>query len=122
MREALGSPHVESRISRGPSRDTLLRLAQPDLSARVRDIDDADAILLVGTDPLHSSPILDLRIRKAMRRNGAKLVVATDRPTTLDGGAAAVARYAPGERQRLPRRARGRCRHPLLTRNSSKWR
>jgi NADH-quinone oxidoreductase subunit G len=97
LREALGSPHVESRISRGPSRDTLLRLAQSELSARVRDIDDADAILLVGSDPLHSSPILDLRIRKAMRRNGAKLVVATDRPTTLDGGAGAVARYAPGD-------------------------
>jgi NADH-quinone oxidoreductase subunit G len=96
LREALGSPHVESRISRGPGRDTLLRLAQPELSAKVRDIDEADAILLVGSDPLHSSPILDLRIRKAMRRNGAKLVVATDRPTTLDGGAEAVIRYAPG--------------------------
>jgi NADH-quinone oxidoreductase subunit G len=96
LREALGSPHVESRTSRGPSRDTLLRLAQPELSAKVRDIDDAAAILVVGSDPLHSSPILDLRIRKAMRRNGAKLVVATDRPTTLDGGAQAVHRYAPG--------------------------
>jgi NADH-quinone oxidoreductase subunit G len=96
LREALGSPHVESRISHGPGRNTLLRLAQPELSAKVRDIDDADAILVVGSDPLHSSPILDLRIRKAMRRNGAKLVVATDRPTTLDGGAAAVVRYAPG--------------------------
>ncbi|HET6570739.1 MAG TPA: NADH-quinone oxidoreductase subunit NuoG [Solirubrobacterales bacterium] len=97
LREALGSPHVESRVSRGPGRDTLRRLAQPELSARVREIDDADAILLVGSDPLHASPILDLRIRKAMRRNGARLAVATDRPTTLDGGAAAVARYAPGE-------------------------
>jgi len=96
MRGALGSPHVESRISRGPDRDALLRLAQPELTAKVRDIDGAGAILLVGSDPLHSSPILDLRIRKAMRRNGAKLVVATDRPTTLDGGAAAVVRYAPG--------------------------
>ncbi|HEU4905663.1 MAG TPA: 2Fe-2S iron-sulfur cluster-binding protein, partial [Solirubrobacterales bacterium] len=96
VREALGSPHVESRPSRGPDRNTLLSLARPELSARVRDIDDADAILLVGTDPLHSSPILDLRIRKAMRRNGAKLIVATDRPTTLDGGAHAVARLAPG--------------------------
>ena len=97
LREALASPHVESRISHGPSRDTLLQLAQPEISARVRDIDDADAILVVGSDPLHSSPILDLRIRKAMRRNGAKLAIATDRPTTLDGGAAAVTRYAPGE-------------------------
>jgi NADH-quinone oxidoreductase subunit G len=96
MREALGSPHVDSRPSRGPARETLIRLAQPDISARVRDIDKADAILLVGTDPLHSSPILDLRIRKAIRRNGARLAVATEQPTTLDGGAAATTRYAPG--------------------------
>jgi len=96
MREALGSPHVDSRASRGADRATLLRLADPKVSARVRDIDDADAILVIGTDPLHSSPILDLRIRKAIRRNGAKLAVATDRPTPLDGGAVAVARYAPG--------------------------
>jgi NADH-quinone oxidoreductase subunit G len=97
LREALGSPHVESRVAGGPGRETLLRLAQPGLSARVSDIDDAEAILVVGSDPLHASPILDLRIRKAMRRNGAKLVLATDRPTSLDGGAEAVARYAPGE-------------------------
>jgi NADH-quinone oxidoreductase subunit G len=97
LREALGSPHVESRTSRGPSRETLLELAQPALSARVRDIDDADAILVVGADPLHSSPILDLRIRKAMRRNGARLALATDRPTALDGGAEAAIRYAPGQ-------------------------
>ena len=69
----------------------------PSLSAQVRDIDDADVILVLGTDPLHSSPILDLRIRKAIRRNGARLAVATERPTALDGGAEAIARYAPGE-------------------------
>jgi NADH-quinone oxidoreductase subunit G len=96
MREALGSPHIDSRPSRGPGRKVFVRLAQPEISARVRDIDEAGAILVVGTDPLHSSPILDLRIRKAIRRNGAKLAVATEAPTTLDGGAAAVARYAPG--------------------------
>jgi NADH-quinone oxidoreductase subunit G len=96
VREALGSPNVDSRISGGPGREALRRLSQPELSARVRDIDDADAVLVVGTDPLHSSPILDLRIRKGMRRNGVRLAVATDRPTPLDGGAEAVARYAPG--------------------------
>ncbi|MBW8060162.1 MAG: NADH-quinone oxidoreductase subunit NuoG, partial [Solirubrobacterales bacterium] len=96
LREALGSPHIESRTARGPGRETLLRLSRPELSARVRDLDEADAILVVGTDPLHSSPIIDLRIRKARRRNGARLAVATERPTALDGGAEAVARYAPG--------------------------
>ena len=97
LREALGSPHIDSRPSRGLEREAIVRLDQPALSARVRDIDDADVILVIGTDPLHSSPILDLRIRKAIRRNGAKLAVATERPTALDGGAEAIARYAPGE-------------------------
>jgi NADH-quinone oxidoreductase subunit G len=96
IRDALDSPNIDSRVSRGPGRGALLRLAQPELSAGVRDIDDADAVLLVGTDPLHSSPILDLRIRKAIRRNGARLALATERPTALDGGAEAVARFSPG--------------------------
>ncbi|HET9153388.1 MAG TPA: molybdopterin-dependent oxidoreductase, partial [Solirubrobacterales bacterium] len=95
VREALGSPHVDSRPSRGPNAEALRRLNEPNISAKVRDIDEADAILVLGTDPLHSSPILDLRVRKAIRRNGAKLVVATERPTALDGGAEAVFRYAP---------------------------
>jgi len=97
MREALGSPHIDSRTSGVTGRGLQVRLAQPQLSARVRDIDNADVVLVVGTDPLHSSPILDLRIRKAIRRNGARLVVATEGPTALDGGAEAVVRYAPGQ-------------------------
>jgi NADH-quinone oxidoreductase subunit G len=95
VREALGSPHIDSRPSRGPEAEVLRRLAEPSISAKVRDIDEADAILVLGTDPLHSSPILDLRVRKAIRRNGARLAVATERPTALDGGAEAVFRYAP---------------------------
>jgi NADH-quinone oxidoreductase subunit G len=96
LREALGSLHVDSRPSRGPGREALVRLAQPNLSAKVSDIDDADVVLVLGTDPLHSSPILDLRIRKAIRRNGARLALATERPTALDGGAEAIARFSPG--------------------------
>jgi NADH-quinone oxidoreductase subunit G len=97
LRDALGSPHIDSRLSRGPKAEVLRRLNEPNVSAKVSDIDDADAILVLGTDPLHSSPILDLRVRKAIRRNGAKLVVATERPTALDGGAEAIARFAPGQ-------------------------
>ncbi|HEY6145804.1 MAG TPA: NADH-quinone oxidoreductase subunit NuoG, partial [Solirubrobacterales bacterium] len=97
VREALGSAHIDSRPSRGPKAGVLRQLAEPAISARVSDIDEADAILVLGTDPLHSSPILDLRVRKAIRRHGAKLVVATERPTALDGGAEAIARYAPGQ-------------------------
>jgi NADH-quinone oxidoreductase subunit G len=95
LREALGSPHVDSRPSFGAPGHVLIDLHQPALSARVNDIDGADAVLVLGTDPLHESPILDLRIRKAMRRDGTKLVVATERPTSLDGGAEEAVRYLP---------------------------
>jgi NADH-quinone oxidoreductase subunit G len=61
------------------------------------DLDHADAILVVGVDPLHEMPILDLRIRKAVRRARAKLMVASERPTALDGGADEAVRYAPGD-------------------------
>jgi NADH-quinone oxidoreductase subunit G len=96
-REALRSPHIASGQGAVLSRESLLQLARPDLTTAISELDYADAILVVDTDPLHSSPILDLRIRKAVRRSGATLAVATARPTALDGGAAAVARYAPGD-------------------------
>ena len=54
-------------------------------------------MLLVGADPLHAMPILDLRLRKAVRHSGLRLVIASERPTALDGGAEETARYLPGE-------------------------
>ena len=72
-------------------------LSRPDHGARMADLDHADAILVVGVDPLQEMPILDLRIRKAVRRARAKLMVASERPTALDGGAEEAIRYAPGE-------------------------
>ena len=102
LRRALGSPHVESR-SRGGldgrgdfARNLLLDLSRPELSAGVSDLDAAESILVVGCDPLHAMPILDLRIRKVVRRNHTRLAIVTDRPSALDGGAEETARYPPG--------------------------
>ena len=61
---------------------------------------------MIGCDPLHEMPILDLRLRKAVRRDGLRLWIASDRPTTLDGGAEETARYAPGDGAALPHRLR----------------
>jgi NADH-quinone oxidoreductase subunit G len=96
LRRALGSPHVVSREESADDLQALRGLARPDLGASVRDLDRAESILVLGTDPLHSMPILDLRIRKAVRLRGARLAVATDRPSALDGGAEETVRYAPG--------------------------
>jgi NADH-quinone oxidoreductase subunit G len=94
MRERLGSPHLTA----GPSPPGALAraLARVDLSARVSDIDHADAILVLDTELVDEAPILDLRVRKAVRRNRARLVVASSRPSTLDSAAKAALRFAPG--------------------------
>jgi NADH-quinone oxidoreductase subunit G len=96
VRQALGSPHVDTEGAGPRDRGDISALADPELGGKVSDLDSAEAILVVGCDPLHSMPILDLRIRKAVRRTGARLAVATDRPTALDGGADETARYEPG--------------------------
>jgi NADH-quinone oxidoreductase subunit G len=96
LRKGLGSPHVDSRVAGRLAGDHARALARPELSAKVSDIDHADAILVLDTELVEEAPILDLRVRKAVRRNGARLVVASSRPSTLDGNAAAALRFAPG--------------------------
>jgi NADH-quinone oxidoreductase subunit G len=96
VRGALGSPHVDSRPRGGAGADALRRLGDAALGASLDDIDAAEAMLVLGADPLHEMPILDLRIRKAVRHMRLRLGIASERPTTLDGGADSVARYAPG--------------------------
>ena len=97
IRDGLGSADIDSRRASGADRSALVALSDPKISARTLDIDTADVVLVVGTDPIHSSPAFDLRIRKSVRRSGTALAVATDRPSALDGGAVEVDRYAPGE-------------------------
>ncbi len=95
LRDA-GSSNVDS--SANPVlRIDLAKFSRPEMSLRVADIDHADAIVVIGVDPLHEMPILDLRIRKAVRRSEANLIVASERPTALDGGATETVRYAPDD-------------------------
>ena len=95
LREGLGSAQLASAgavVSGAHAR----ALANPALGAEVADIDHAGAILVLDTELVEEAPILDLRVRKAVRRNGARLVVASSRPSTLDPNAAAALRFAPG--------------------------
>src|SRR5919199_398054 len=96
MREVLGSPHVDSRTGGPLDPEQARSLARPDLTARVSDLDYAGAVLVLGTELVDEAPILDLRVRKAVRRRGIPLVVVTSRPSSLDPSASAVLRYAPG--------------------------
>jgi NADH-quinone oxidoreductase subunit G len=96
LREGLGSGDVDSRPNGAIDAPQARLLARPDLSARVSDIDHATTILVLDTELVDEAPILDLRVRKAVRRNHARLVVASSRPSTLDANADVALRFAPG--------------------------
>jgi len=96
VRAALGSPHIDSRPQGALPRELHAALHTPALQATVPDLEFADAVLVLDCEPVDDAPILDLRIRKGVRRNAVKLAIATSRPSSLDANANAVARFAPG--------------------------
>ena len=97
LREGLDSHDLDSRQYGDVPNDTARALAAPALQANVSDLEFAHTVLLLGCDPVDDAPILDLRIRKGVRRRGVQLAIATERPSALDSGAQRIARYAPGD-------------------------
>jgi NADH-quinone oxidoreductase subunit G len=97
MRNGLNSGDIDSRTGAPVPLEVARALAAPALQATVPDLEFAHTVLLVGCEPLDDAPILDLRIRKGVRRRGVALVVASARPSALDPNARAVLRYAPGD-------------------------
>ena len=96
LREGLDSGDIDSRGGEEVPLPLARALAAPALQATVPDLEFAHTVLVLGCEPLDDSPILDLRIRKGVRRRGVQLAIATARPSALDQGAHAVLRYPPG--------------------------
>jgi NADH-quinone oxidoreductase subunit G len=74
MRETLGSPHLDSRPAGVLPLELHQALAAPALQAKVPDLEFAHSVLVLDCDPIADAPILDLRLRKGVRRRGMKLV------------------------------------------------
>src|SRR4051794_36750924 len=96
VREGLGSTDLDSRNFGALPTDLHRALAAPAAQATVSDLEFAHAVLVLDVEPVDAAPILDLRVRKGVRRQGVKLAVATSCPSSLDPNAKAVLRFAPG--------------------------
>ncbi len=96
LRDVLASSDVDSRAGGPVDLGVQRSLAAPALQATVPDLEFAHTVLVLGTEPVDDAPILDLRIRKGVRRHGVRLAVATPRPSSLDPNAKLWLRYAPG--------------------------
>jgi NADH-quinone oxidoreductase subunit G len=73
LREGLGSPHLDSRLAGTLPLELQRALGDPQVQARVSDLEFAHAVLLLDAEPITDAPILDLRLRKGVRRHGMKL-------------------------------------------------
>ncbi|MBJ7328997.1 MAG: NADH-quinone oxidoreductase subunit NuoG [Solirubrobacteraceae bacterium] len=96
VREGLDSPHIDSRSGGKLPLSLHAALNAPANQASVPDVEFAHAVLVLDTELVDDMPILDLRVRKGVRRNSLKLAVATSRPSSLDANAHVSARFAPG--------------------------
>jgi NADH-quinone oxidoreductase subunit G len=96
LREGLASPHLDSRRAGALDLQLHRALGDPGLQARVSDLEFADAVLVLDTEPVNDAPILDLRLRKGVRRHRLQLAVASPHKSLLDENAALSVRYAPG--------------------------
>jgi NADH-quinone oxidoreductase subunit G len=101
MRGALSSNHLDSRCGGSLARELHAALHAPALQAAIPDLEFAHVVLVLDCEPVDDAPVLDLRIRKGVRRNGVKLAVASSRPSSLDPNATVVVRYAPGAGEAL---------------------
>jgi NADH-quinone oxidoreductase subunit G len=74
LAEALGSPHVDCRQD-GAKLDPVLGRATYLFNSTIEGIEQADAILLVGTDPRDEAPVLNARILKRTRQSQARIPI-----------------------------------------------
>jgi NADH-quinone oxidoreductase subunit G len=101
FRDGLGSGRLAGSPGRALPAELSRALADPALQASVTDLEYAHAVLVLDCDPVDDAPILDLRIRKGVRRHGVRLAVASARPGALDPNAETVLRFSPGAGEAL---------------------
>lgn len=62
----------------------------------ISSLDSAKTILLLGADPSEREPVMELRIRLALNRHGARLLVASSEEIPLSSKSARLLDYRPG--------------------------
>lgn len=73
-----------SRIHNAASRKGLgWNLGSPGTTSTLENLEQSDAILIVGADPTSSAPLVGYAIKRAVRYKGAKLIVVDPRRTKM---------------------------------------
>jgi len=89
LRQVIGTPHVDHHHGHFPTTNTTRSLRDSMtgkpwmMTNSIAEIEQASHIVLIAADPYQRQPILDLRIKKAMK-GGAKISIVNANQTELD--------------------------------------
>ena len=87
LREVIGTPNIDHHHGNFPGLRDPYSGTPWMMTNSIADIEKASHIVLIAADPYQRQPILDLRIKKAMR-GGAKISIVHEEQTELDRFAA----------------------------------
>ncbi len=87
LRQVIGTPHVDHHHGHFPGPRDLLTGKPWMMTNSIAEIEKASHIVLVASDPYQRQPILNLRIKKAMK-GGARIYIVNEGETELDRFAA----------------------------------
>jgi len=99
MREAVGTPNIDSEACFGyaPAQRIMMDvLGLYGASATIDQIDTAKAVIILGSDLKAEATGLEYRVIKAVTKNDAKLILATNRDVKLKKYANSHLPYTPG--------------------------
>lgn len=71
----LDSPHIDHRLREMDTRDQLAMPLFPGLNMRIAELEDCDAVLLIGSNLQKEQPLAALRLRKAAQKGATICVV-----------------------------------------------
>jgi len=97
MRSVIGSNNIDSSARLNYAAGLIGRLGMNESvnEATLEDVRNASSLLVIGSDPVETSPILGLAVKK-MVHHGGKLLVADPRSTRTAGNATRHIRIRPG--------------------------
>ena len=89
MRAVVGTNNVDHRLGSAVQ-------APPVGLSSIQDLQRADVVFLFGSDPSEETPVLELFLKRAVRRKGAKLLIAHPRQVELIRYGGPYLAYRPG--------------------------
>ena len=102
VREGLGSQNVDCTLTTN-GQPAALAISEGFGAFRLSDIERAGSILMIGADPSRHQPIIDLRLKKAVRNRGARLLMIHAHEAELMRSAAASMQIREGSEEQLLR-------------------